>query len=178
MISQFLCYVLLFVYLKKCYKRIFFGFLLQFSYSYPIILMILSDYFDAKHSIQVTSLKLCFQVLLMTQCSALLFKHLSHSISLVFLIWLGYMIIAPSSTSSVVFIFIIVSIVAVYHKEIKLRVYSNLKSLGAKEQKKIEQLLMQMVPPHAYEHLKEESTVIDKFSQVTMLYADIVGFTA
>lgn len=35
-----------------------------------------------------------------------------------------------------------------------------------------------MVPPHAYEHLKAENSVIDKFFQVTLLYADIVGFTA
>lgn len=35
-----------------------------------------------------------------------------------------------------------------------------------------------MMPPHAYKHLKDKHSVTDRFSQVTILYADIVGFTA
>ena len=72
----------------------------------------------------------------------------------------------------------VISLIAVYHKEIKMRVYARLKTKGKIELKKIEELLTQMVPPHAYEHLKQENSVVDKFLQVTLLYADIVGFTA
>ena len=75
-------------------------------------------------------------------------------------------------------IFIVISLITVYHKEIKMRVYSNLRTSADKELQKIARVLTQMVPTHAYENLMAENFVIDKFSQVTMIYADIVGFTA
>jgi len=34
-----------------------------------------------------------------------------------------------------------------------------------------------MMPKHVYDNIKEEKSVTDKLTNVTMLYADIVGFT-
>lgn len=178
LVTQLIFFSFLCATLRQKYLSIYYGVFIQLVYFYPIPLLILSDYFDTKQNIALTSLRVSFQVLLLTQCSTLLFKHLSICSFAVLLGWTIYTIIAPSSISSTCFAFIIVSLITVYHKEIKMRVYSNLMSTGEKELKKVEQLLIQMVPAHAYEHLKQECSVIDKFSQVTLLYADIVGFTA
>ena len=43
---------------------------------------------------------------------------------------------------------------------------------------KIKNLLIQMLPPHALKDLQEETSSTYKLSQVTLMYADIVGFTA
>jgi class 3 adenylate cyclase len=64
-----------------------------------------------------------------------------------------------------------------YSREKQLRLHSNLAIIANKELTKTEKLLTQMIPAHVYKHLKEENTVTDMFPQVTLIYADIVGFT-
>ena len=177
-LSQILVFAALLIAMRRYHLHLLYGLLLELGYLSAIPLILLSDAFDPRHSISTTSLRICFQALLLTQCSALLFKHLSICTLLVFLSWLAYTVSFPSSEACVSFLFILVSLITVYHKEIKMRVYFILESTGKKELTKIDRLLTQMVPAHAYEHLKQECSVIDKFSQVTLLYADIVGFTA
>ena len=177
-LSQILVFISLLLCLRRYHLSLVYSILLELGYLYAVPLILLSDALDLRQNMTLTVLRVCFQALLLTQCSALLFKHLSICTVLVFLGWLGYVIAFPSSEACVGFVFIIVSLITVYHKEIKMRVYFILESTGKKELTKIDQLLMQMVPAHAYEHMKQECSVIDKFSQVTLLYADIVGFTA
>jgi class 3 adenylate cyclase len=52
-----------------------------------------------------------------------------------------------------------------------------LKRLADQEINKNYELLSQMMPPKALENLQEGVQVIDRVSQVTVMYADIVGFT-
>ena len=40
-----------------------------------------------------------------------------------------------------------------------------------------ENLLTQMMPTHVLENMKRGKSVTDRFANVTLLYADIVGFT-
>ena len=69
-------------------------------------------------------------------------------------------------------------IFTVYTGERNLRINSTLKAAANKELDKTEKLIKQMMPPHVVQNLKEQSTKTDKIPQVTILYADIVGFTA
>jgi phospholipid-translocating ATPase len=68
--------------------------------------------------------------------------------------------------------------VMVFANEKKLMVNAALKSAAEKELEKTQQLLTQMMPPHALSNLEEGKEVTDRLSKVTLLYADIVGFTS
>lgn len=164
--------------LKRYYTKHWFSIIYTSILVVPIILTVLCDVYDSKSSSTTTSIKVSFHVLLITQCSPLHFSHQVIFLIASAIIWLVHFLITPSHAGIVPFIFIILSEVSAYITEIKLKIFSKLSTSGQKELNKLENLLTQMVPPHAYEHLKAESTVIDKLFQVTLLYADIVGFTA
>lgn len=51
-------------------------------------------------------------------------------------------------------------------------------SAGKSEIEKTEKLLKNMMPPHVYQNLKEEKNITELIKDVTLIYADIVGFTA
>ena len=75
-------------------------------------------------------------------------------------------------------IFIIVLLATKYLHESKLRMISILKQAASKDVEKTEELLSQMLPQHVLINLEEENSVTDRLSNVTLMYADIVGFTA
>lgn len=66
---------------------------------------------------------------------------------------------------------------ALYVREYQLRLYSHLKQIEDQEISKNEKLLGQMMPKSVYEKLKKDLTVTDKLRNMSILFADIVGFT-
>jgi class 3 adenylate cyclase len=78
--------------------------------------------------------------------------------------------------SSLFFISFIISSTYLYEK--KLHKEYLIKNIFSEEHEKTEQLLTQMMPPHVLKNLEEEVSTTDKLNQVTVMYADIVGFTA
>lgn len=59
-----------------------------------------------------------------------------------------------------------------------MRVNTVLKNIAQKEVDKTEQLLTHMMPQKALSTLEQGKQVMDKLNQVTVMFADIVGFTA
>jgi class 3 adenylate cyclase len=164
--------------IQKYHKTTWFSYFYSSLLLFPVIFHVISDIHDPYSSTTVTSLKISFHILLLTQCSSLQYSH-SFLISLfILLLLLILQISKPSQCTTITFLFLLLSQMSCYSNEVKLRIYSKLQSTSQKDLSKLENLLTQMVPPHAYEHLKAENSVIDKFYQVTLLYADIVGFTA
>ena len=78
----------------------------------------------------------------------------------------------------ITFVFIFCVLISAYNRDKTIRKDFTTKQELAKEHSKIDQLLTQMMPISALRHLQEEVTVIDKLAQVTIMYADIVGFTS
>ena len=74
--------------------------------------------------------------------------------------------------------YIILLFITTYQIEYKQKTNLIIRSEASKELNKTEQLLMQLMPPHVLRNLEEEKSVTDRMSNVTLLYADIVGFTA
>ena len=74
--------------------------------------------------------------------------------------------------------YLIIILITVYFREKQFRIFSIIKSNLTKQLSQTESLLKRMLPAHVYDNLKEESVTTDKFSDMTMLYADIVGFTS
>jgi phospholipid-translocating ATPase len=73
--------------------------------------------------------------------------------------------------------FMALNLVQVYWREQRQTHGYILKNIANKEVKKTEQLLMHLMPPHVYQRLKADNQQTDKMKNVTVLYADIVGFT-
>ena len=66
---------------------------------------------------------------------------------------------------------------SIYTRENSLRYYSTVTVAAEKELIKTEELLTQMMPKHIFEKMKERDSVTENINNVTILYADIVGFT-
>ena len=114
-------------------------------------------------------------------CSQLLFKYY---------IWPGSLAVLAQIVSSVVIqqplwllqilaslLFFVILLFTIYTREQKLRYFATLKSAAEKKLKASEELLTQMMPKHVFENLKENYSVTEDIKNVTVLYADIVGFT-
>ena len=64
-----------------------------------------------------------------------------------------------------------------FSREKKIRIYSKVKTAAEKELVKTDELLQKMMPKNALEQLKEQSLVAEYIHGVSILYADIAGFT-
>lgn len=115
-------------------------------------------------------------------CSGLFFSQIFVPAVLVSAYWFIMLIYqSPPSQVSVLlpssFYFISIQVFTLYSWEKYIRTQHNISYMTNKELEKTESLLTQMIPKHVYDHLKDENTVTDYFFQVTIIYADIVGFT-
>ena len=73
--------------------------------------------------------------------------------------------------------FTIIHIKSKYLQEKYERTNFNLKALADKELKETEALLVQMMPPHVLDNLENDQVITDRLKGVTLIFADIVGFT-
>jgi phospholipid-transporting ATPase len=74
-------------------------------------------------------------------------------------------------------VFFAILLISIYSRENKLRYFATLKVAAEKKLQQTQELLTQMMPKHVAESLKERASVTENISNVTILYADIVGFT-
>ncbi|CAG9325163.1 unnamed protein product [Blepharisma stoltei] len=125
---------------------------------------------------------LTFNILLLALGSTLFFKRLIISIlaeSIPSIIFISFL----DTNNKLPYIVVLLSITLItihinYYKEKNLRIIFAFKDYANRELEKTENLLTQMMPPHVYKNLKEEIAQTDFLKDVTLLYADIVGFTA
>lgn len=71
----------------------------------------------------------------------------------------------------------VICIKSSYAQEKNERTNHNLSKLAAKEIESNEALLAHMIPPHVIENLEKDIAFTDVLQSVTLLFADIVGFT-
>ena len=143
----------------------FAGFIFSFLHYYPA-----PFYFEL----------LGLRYLSVNYCSGLFFNRLIIPNIINFSLWIilsamqgGY----PYLYTSISFwVFIVLTCKYLY--ELKIRNMSVLVENATKEKEKTEELLTNMLPHQALKELKEENFLTDRISYVTLMYADIVGFTA
>lgn len=75
-------------------------------------------------------------------------------------------------------IFAVVNMAASFVREAQDRKTYNLNKLAAREIQNTENILKQMMPSHVVKNLKNGVAPTESYEKVTILYADIVGFTA
>jgi class 3 adenylate cyclase len=81
-------------------------------------------------------------------------------------------------TSAYVTVFFIFNVFAKVVLELQARRSYNLNKFAKKEIRNTEKLLNQMMPPQVLRNLHNDITVTDRHSDVTIIYADISGFTS
>ena len=131
---------------------------------------------------ELVFVKYIYHLLQAAHCSQILFKNLKLPLFLAVVTHIIYSSILRypywilQILASLIFFFTL--LYTIYTRESKLRVFKILKKAALKKIEKSEALLAEMMPKHAYENLKDYISVTESITNVTLLYADIVGFTA
>ncbi|CAG9320535.1 unnamed protein product [Blepharisma stoltei] len=180
--AMFLAYGTLLFLFKNNYKSLTFAWVLRFTYSLSMIWTILINILQDDSKIEIIKeAYVLFMTLISSQCVCNFFKN-----TFLFTAFISafhaaaLLIIDPYYISHHVFFsifFTIICLLIAYFRERDLRIFFASEEYSKKELKKTEDLLTQMMPPHVYHNLKEEVANTDSFNEVTILYADIAGFT-
>lgn len=162
---------------KKFYKRIWYSWLISmFSLVSALVKIFVFT------SEERTFISLVYHLLQAAHCSQLLFKNFSWTgafLIVIFVIRAGilqYRNWLLHILASIIFYCIL--LFTLHTREKKLRYFTILNKSAKKKLKKTEELLTQMMPKHVFESLKDHNSVTESISKVTIMYADIVGFTA
>ena len=177
--------ILLLLLLILLHKRIYKYRLFPLCFLFILILMLcanLSENIRENSISDLSTLEIMYLMLLLNHSVSLSFKGILWFTPLMYIPWLGIAInISPNiniiTSSLFIIICAIINSSAVYSREAQLLKYFNLKALTEKDMAKTEKLLTQMLPPHVLEYMKNNKSITDKLYDVTLLYADIVGFT-
>lgn len=183
----FCCFALLmifflFVFFKECYKSRSFSIIL-----YVITILdfanILLKNVETTYTFALMTINIMYLILILCHVSGFSSKLILWLTSPLLIIWLCFSLLFHLSLPLISFtllllIFSAINTTAVFIRENQLRNYFNLKALTEKDMAKTEKLLIQMMPPHVLENMKNNKIFTDKLYDVTLLYADIVGFTS
>ncbi|CAG9335532.1 unnamed protein product [Blepharisma stoltei] len=160
---------------------------------YPIVLMailftmVLNTLFyitnDTKRPVDLIALEIMYIILILNFTGALNIALIIWSSLGIFIPWvtIAFFNSDPSlniANALLVLGFSIINTSAAYGREKNLRTYFNMQKLAEKEIEKTDKLLTQMMPPHVVENMKQGKAITDRLFRVTLLFADIVGFTA
>ena len=171
--------VILFAFLKKYFKSLQFGYLAQVVFSMDFFYFFFYSVFWNDARAQYAEL-LFFRFLLVNHCSGLFFRRSLFLNSINFSLW----VVIISLNEPELFHYIVTTFFCVlvlycrYSSEYSIRKVSVLMQAATRETEKTEELLTNMLPQNALKNLKEENFATDRLSHVTLMYADIVGFTA
>jgi phospholipid-translocating ATPase len=175
--EEFLTILLIF-YLKfqKSSKILFFT--LQFILISEILIFFIKD-LKKEINFQISLLLFFLRFLQLNFCTSFLFFRnlLTNLISISLLISKLSLLNDSADNYLFSFFFIICTLFSTYFREAKLRKDFRLREKFQKEHKKTEGLLNQMLPSQVVFKLQREVNVVENISTVTVIYADIVGFT-
>jgi magnesium-transporting ATPase (P-type)/class 3 adenylate cyclase len=171
--------ILLLVKLKSNYKSIRYCYCLNlvFLIEFPAFFVI--SFFEDQ-MVFIICLYFNFRFLVMNYCSGLLFNKSIVTNVIACAFWFGTISVIDSDPLCIIqsVLFILIVLITLYIHEYDLRKNSIITQIASENVEKTEELLAQMVPPHVLKNLHEENMITDRFSDVTLMYADIVGFTA
>ncbi|CAG9328260.1 unnamed protein product [Blepharisma stoltei] len=169
-------------FLKFYYKKRRFAWIMQATFISGLVLSSTLMSYNDQVYIDIQCIFGMYWILLMTHTSELFFHWILMVSILVLTPWVILVFIFQDSFNKVFIVFaiwyIITAFYTLHHKEKSMRTSYLLISAGKSEIEKTERLLKNMMPPHVYQNLKEEKNITELIKDVTLIYADIVGFTA
>ena len=164
---------------KKLFKYQITIYIIFTLYYSGTLAFLISNKFDSV-SYPVDLMFFYFHFILSNFCTGLHFnRNILFNLIQIITIIIKFSLFPPLIDHIFITFFFIFCVVSSSHLRDKLMRKDYLvKELFTKEHSKTEQLLTQMMPFNALKNLQAELTVIDRLSQVTFMYADIVGFTS
>ena len=170
--------IILLYFLKKNYTKLWYCWLVVIIFLIGAIFRFTAE--DTHH--ELIFIKYIIHMLQAAHCSNLLFKNFKSLACFAVIAQILYSSITqhPNWVLQILasLIFFIILLFTVHTRENKLRIFTTLKKAALKKIEKSEALLAEMMPKNAYENMRDYQSVTESISQVTLLYADIVGFTA
>ena len=174
--------IVLLLLFKRCFRESWYLYALYSLMSFDIILFFVLNLFDSENTIYIyiDIMYFFFRFLQLNFCSGLLFSKLFLLNMAIILIWFLKLSLYAHVIENYLFSFLFISCVisTKYLRESACRQSLSIQEIFKNEIDKTESLLTQMMPANALKNLQEETTNTDKLNQVTIMYADIVGFTA
>ena len=164
---------------KSNFRNMKFSLTLSTFYTLEFIGIFISEYQRSSNDL-ISFMYFSYKFILINFYSGTLFlKNLLFNFITISL-WISHTFIDTITFPTVLYNFSFISIVllSVYLNENRMRVNTVLKNIAQKEVDKTEQLLTHMMPQKALSTLEQGKQVMDKLNQVTVMFADIVGFTA
>lgn len=180
--SFLLAYSLMIFSMRSLYKSTMYAWALQLLVLTDTLVSVLLFVFAGSYELEHALFLFVYNLLLLTHCSMLLFNEALYLCIVTSLFWLITLIkleLMDFLISLIILTFTVIPMVTLlYRREKKLRFMCNFEHAGNNEIKETEKLLVKMFPPQIYDELKNDTIDINKFYSATLLYADIVGFTA
>jgi len=171
-----LCLLLQFA-LSTCYTRPYFLWLQVLLHWLSCCTLLLSQLLS--FPIAVTTLALLSDLVLLYQTSGIFFRHALVVSGGVLVPWMAVAAVQGEWDYGLMGVLVgLQQCVGMYYEEKNQRTFFSLSAHANREIANTERLLTQMLPIHAYEGLKHQDWVTDRLLDVTLLYADISGFTA
>jgi class 3 adenylate cyclase len=168
------------IYLKpKCDNKISFALALSSLYTLEFIGIFICEFFAERSSI-IQYMYFVYKFTLLNFFSGTFFgKNLYFNFILISM-WIADTLYRYPSLPSVTYTvsYILIILFSAFSDEQRLRMNTILKLAAEKEINQTQQLLTHMMPPNALANFEEGTQVMDRLTQVTVMYADIVGFTA
>ncbi|CAG9311867.1 unnamed protein product [Blepharisma stoltei] len=182
-ITKTILFGLILLTIRRFYRKKYFSIMLEATYTMSIIAKLIIGFYQTEISEELsTEAYLFLMYFILLQCTGLFFKNIFVVSLLVVIFWIISLFFSghefPVEEAIIVFGFTSVVQFVTFYRERNLRIFLDIENTSHKELEKIEALLTQMMPPHVFQNLREEIAITDSFNNVTVLYADIAGFTA
>jgi len=173
---QMLIVISLVAFQRSNTEKIWFAWYLQGAYLTCFLLELL----DIDVSYEVSLVSLFYLIVQMSQFTLLPFKHVSWTTLTAFgLYLLQYLVESQIKATNLFCLVLYLTIlgISLYQKQQRhlFMIYSRERALKDLEQ--TENLLKKVMPEHVYYNLKRQNAYVDRLSNATLMFADIVGFT-
>jgi phospholipid-translocating P-type ATPase (flippase) len=171
------------VFYKRIYKKIYYNILILICLGIMMLVIILELTYKNRLPKDSIGLEILYIIVLLLHASENSLGVIIIWNSILLIVWIILSIFSSDVTKNLInallaAAFSFINIKAIYSQEIHDRTNYNLNKCAAKEFAENEALLKQMIPPHVLEYLEQDKSFTDRIMSVSLIFADIVGFTA
>ncbi|OMJ78300.1 hypothetical protein SteCoe_21934 [Stentor coeruleus] len=167
---------------SRIYSKRYYPYLIISCLVLMICIVMLHIRADIHFPADIIGLEIMYIIIILNHASAASFPMVIFVNIFIFIPWIALAINTNDQSlhltnALLVAGFSIINFKAIYTQERNDRANYNLNWLADKEIKDNEALLIQMMPAHVLDNLEKGRSVTDRLMQVTLIFADIVGFT-
>ena len=167
---------------NKVYSHYMYPWMVMSVYICYTFISVVTFYYVENIYFYVVVLEVMYSNVVINYIANLPFGHVLISTICNFIHWFAVILDYKHFSVSIeatffVLIFMLINAIVSFTREFQDRKTYNLNKLAQREIQNTEKLLNQMMPPQVVKNLKNDITTTDKYSDVTIIFADICGFT-